>query len=209
MLKRVIFDVDDTLIPWKKSYYRKLKKVLNDNDIKISWLILLKVLKTIEEYERTHNNWNIEEFKDCISKVSKIKMDDAKISLFFKWLEDCVDEAASDELLQTLEYLSKKYELVILSNSFKKAQTIRIEKYGIKKYFKEIYCGDEFMKPNKIAYERACGNHKAAECIMIGDNLQFDVIEPINFGLSAIYVNKKKHKKYETIKKISELKNIL
>ena len=28
MIKRVIFDIDNTLIPWKKEYYSEIKKVL-------------------------------------------------------------------------------------------------------------------------------------------------------------------------------------
>lgn len=209
MKKRLIFDVDDTLIPWKKKYYLDLKKFLKINDIKLSWIKLYKVLITIDNYEKTHDCWNMEEFKECISDVTKIEMDNKKVSIFFEWLENCVDDVASEKLSDTLKYLSKKYELVVLSNSFKKAQEERLEKFGIKKYFKDIYCGDEVMKPNKKAYLRACGEFKPTDCIIIGDNLNFDVIEASKLGISPIYVNKKKHKDYLTIKSVCELKDIL
>lgn len=209
MKKRLIFDVDDTLIPWETAYYSKLKKILNENNIKLTWLRFYKTLKTIEKYEKTHDCWNMKEFKKCISEVTKIEMDDKKISLFFEWLEDCVIGEASKELHDTLKYLSKKYEMVILSNSFKKSQEKRLGKYGIKKYFKEIYCGDEVMKPSKKAYMKACGKCNPNECMMIGDNLEFDVIAPSKLGISPIYVSKKKHKEYVTIKNVTELKEIL
>lgn len=209
MKKRLIFDVDDTLIPWDKKYYLNLKRLLNQNNIKLGWLRFYKTLKAIENYEHTHECWDMVEFKECITKVAKIDMDDTKVELFFKWLEDCVIGEASKDLHDTLKYLSKKYELVILSNSFKKSQVKRLEKYGIKKYFKEIFCGDEVMKPSHKAYLRACGKYKPIECIMIGDNLEFDVIEPSKLGIEPIYVNDKKHKNYLTIKDVCELKEIL
>ncbi len=209
MKKRLIFDVDDTLIPWEKAYYVKLKKILSDNNIKLSWYRFYKTLIAIEKYERSHDCWNMKEFKECISKTTKIEMDDKKIELFFNWLENCIVGTASEELHNTLKYLSKKYDMVILSNAFKRTQEKRLEKFGIRKYFKEIYCGDEVMKPSKEAYIRACGKFKPTDCIMIGDNLEFDVIEPSKLGIRPIYVNKKKHKEYLTIKDICELKNLL
>ena len=151
----------------------------------------------------------MEEFTEYISKVSKIQMDDDKINIFLKWLENCIIGTASKSLHDTLKYLAKKYELVILSNSIKTVQVIRLEKYGIKHYFKEIYCGDEIMIPNKKAYINACGKHKTNECMMIGDNFNFDVVEPSKLGIKSIYVNKKKHKKYLTISDVTELKEIL
>lgn len=209
MKKRLIFDVDDTLIPWKKSYYISLKKLLKKNGIKLSWLKFYKTLMSIEEYEKTHDCWNMEEFKACISKVANIEMNDEKVELFLSWLKNCLDGVASQELIDTLKYLSKKYELVILSNSFKVVQDERMKKFGIRKFFKELYCGDEFMKPSKKAYLKACGEFKPTDCIIIGDNLNFDVIEPSKLGISPIYVNKKKHKDYITIKSVCELKDIL
>lgn len=209
MKKRLIIDVDNTLIPWDKKYYSMLKNLLKKNNIKISWFRFYKMLKEIEKYDHTHNCWNMEELKDCISKVIKIEMDDNKVNLIFEWLENCVIGVASKELHSTLKYLSKKYELVILSNSFKKAQEKRLEKFGIRKYFKDVYCGDEVMKPNKEAYLNACGKYKPTECMMIGDSLEFDVIAPSKLGISPIYVNKKKHKEYVTIKDVTELKEIL
>lgn len=209
MKKRLIFDIDDTLIPWKKTYYLNLKKILKQNNIKLSWLKFYKTLMAIEEYEKQHECWNMDEFKECISRVSNINMNDEKVELFMNWLKNSIDGTASKELLDTLKYLSKKYELVVLSNSFKVVQKERMKKYGINKFFKEIYCGDEFMKPSKKSYLTACGKYKPNECMMIGDNLQFDVIEPAKLGISPIYVNKKKHKEYITIKDVTKLKEIL
>ena len=65
------------------------------------------------------------------------------------------------------------------------------------------------MKPSKKAYMKACGKCNPNECMMIGDNLDFDVIAPSKLGISPIYVSKKKHKEYVTLKNVTELNEIL
>lgn len=209
MIKRIIFDVDDTLIPWKKEYFVELKKVLEKNNIKLSKFRFLVVLKAINRYEKTHKCWNIDEFKKDMSKKSKVEITDERYKLIINWLENCVYGEASQELKDTLKYLSKKYELVILSNSFKSVQEKRLEKYKVAKYFKELYCGDVAMKPNPKVYMDACGKYQPSECIMVGDNLDFDVKVPSKLGIKSIYVNEKKHKKFTTVKSVVELKEML
>lgn len=208
-MKRIIFDVDDTLIPWLKEYYYDLKDILEENDIHLSKVRFLIVLNAINKYEKTHNKWDNEEFKKYISKKSKVEITEKRFKLILKWLENCVYDKASQELINVLKYLSSKYELVILSNSFKIVQQKRLEKFGVLKYFKEVYGGDDIMKPNKQAYINACGKYKPSECMMVGDNLKFDVIAPTKLGINSIYVNENKHKEYCTIKDVIELKELL
>lgn len=209
MKKRLIFDVDDTLIPWEKEYYKILKKTLKQNNIKLGIFRFIKTLKAIELYENTHERWNVEEVKETLAKVTKIDIDDEKVLFFSEWLKNCVINKASKELHDVLKYLQKKYELVILSNSIKEIQEERLKRFGIHKYFTKIYCGDEVMKPNPKSYKKAMGKNKPSECVIIGDNLNFDVITPSELGIMPIYVNKKKHQKYLTIKDVCELKEIL
>lgn len=209
MKKRIIFDVDDTLIPWEMTYYKELRKILKENGIKLSFYRFYKVLKGIDKYEKTHDSWNKEEFCKYLSEISKVEINDEYFLLILKWLEDCVYTVASDEIKKTLKNLQKNYDLVVLSNSFKIVQVKRLEKFGILKYFKEIYGGDEIMKPNKKAYLLACGNCNPKDCFMVGDNLEYDCIAPQKLGITPIYVSKKKHKNIITIKNVEELINIL
>ena len=61
----------------------------------------------------------------------------------------------SDDLIVMInwinEKLSKKYELVLLSNYFEKSQRGRLEHIGIDKYFTEYY-GEKICKPNRQAF---------------------------------------------------------
>ena len=86
-----------------------------------------------------------------------------------------------------------------------------LELLGLKKYFKEFHSGDEILKPYKASFINACGNNKPSECVMIGDNLEVDIIGAINAGLDAIHYDEKEkaEHEYKKIKKIGELKKLL
>ena len=125
---------------------------------------------------------------------------------------NCAPNKMNKEIYETLEYLSKKYELVVLTNWFEKQQAKRLETVGILKYFSKVYAPETFLiKPNKEAFMKACQN-KPEEAVMVGDSLKADIEGAINAGLKAIYINKnaeKGSKDYITINEFSELKNIL
>lgn len=209
LIKRIIFDVDDTLIPWHLKYFKGFRKHIKRNGINIGRLRYYKLLKSIEKYEYTHDCWKKEEVISYMEDVAGMTFPDKSYDLIIEWLSNCVIGTASDELVNTLKYLSKKYELVVLSNSFESVQRKRLEKYGILKYFKKVYGGDIIMKPKEEAYLKSMGGCKPSECMIVGDNLLYDVIEPSKLGIKPVYVSKKKNKDYITVKSVVELKNIL
>ena len=57
---------------------------------------------------------------------------------------------------------------------------------------------------HKASFINACGNNKPSECVMIGDNLEVDIIGAINAGLDAIHYDEKEkaEHKYKKIKKL-------
>jgi putative hydrolase of the HAD superfamily len=95
------------------------------------------------------------------------------------------------EILQYL--LDKGYTLHLLTNGFEKTQHNKLMYSGLKPYFKEIITseGSNSLKPNKeifeFAIERCCA--KPEECIMIGDNIEVDIIGAMNAGIDQVYVN--------------------
>ena len=95
---------------------------------------------------------------------------------------------------EILQYLAGKgYTLHLLTNGFEKTQHNKLMYSGLKDFFKEIITseGSNSLKPNKEIFEYAlerCGA-KTNECIMIGDNIEVDIIGAINAGIDQIYVN--------------------
>lgn len=208
MIKRIIFDLDYTLL--KPNYDREhefLKQYVPlDNEY-----FIYHMYEILKEYETTHPRYELESFLKHMNKYSngvKIEKDFFDNWAIFSTKLDDQDTSIVDDVLI---YLSKKYELVVLTNWVTEAQKKKLENFDLLKYFDEVYGGDKCLKPFQESYQMAMGNNKPEECVMIGDNLNSDVIEPIKYGLQAIhYTNGKEvNHEYQKVKCLSELKKIL
>ena len=93
--------------------------------------------------------------------------------------------------LETLEKLSTRYQLHIITNGFKEVQYTKLENCGLKSYFNHIIISEEvgYSKPNskifEVAIERA--NAKPAESLMVGDDLEIDINGARAAGMQAIH----------------------
>jgi len=94
---------------------------------------------------------------------------------------------------ETLEYLSAKYTLHLISNGFLESTTIKIGGTDIGKYFENVIISEVvgYNKPHKGIFEHAVNLAGATieESLMIGDSLEADIYGALNFGMDAIYFN--------------------
>lgn len=212
MIKRIVFDLDNTLIMWKDEYYNTLSETLNYFNISYNENIKNKLIKAVDDYESLYNTFDYKSMNDLMEQYSNIDLPYNFVEQWTKYLEYAVPIEKDEELIETLEYLSDKYELVVLTNWFTKQQRNRLKNYGILKYFKDVIGTDIIKnKPNKDAYIKACGLYSLNECIMVGDSLENDVKGALNIGMQAILFDYKNTCKgnYKIINKISDLKYIL
>lgn len=206
-MKKIIFDIDNTLIEWKDEYVSSIMRLLSK---------YRQYTKEdgIEIYNRLSyygDNLLKLDIDDLVNRFSDLNISKEFLLDILESQKEC-SEPAKDEIIDTLEYLSKKYELVILSNWFKEVQIQRMKKAKIYKYFKAIYCNDEYVsKPNKEAFLNALGTTSPSEAVMIGDNLDIDILPAISIGINGILITSKEIKsdKFTTIKNISKLKELL
>lgn len=211
MIKRVIFDVDDTLIEWKEEYWNSIEKALITNNIKYTENDIQDIKDGFNNFESKYNMYKKESMLECINKYTKLNLDMNFLESSLEEFSKCVPNKLNEEVIDTIEYLYKKYELVILTNWFKEEQERRLEAVNISKYFKQIYTPQEFpIKPNKEAFLIASEN-KVDECIMVGDSLNSDIKGALNAGMKAIYLSKEEmnSKDFITINNFSKLKEIL
>ena len=208
MIKKLIFDLDNTLIMWKDEYIDALRDTLkkynnNENPNHINDLI--------DSYEDYYDRYDKEKMLEHINNNIKEKLNMDFMNDFLYNIGYMSEE--NKNVIHTLRYLSKKYELVVLTNWFRNPQINRLKNAKIDKYFKEIYGGEDFIKPNKEAFVKAAGNTKLEECIMIGDNYNIDIMGAYNAGLNVIYFNPKlkdnNKLKFDEISDFRELMNIL
>ncbi len=119
---------------------------------------------------------------------------------------------------EALDYLIQKgYILHIITNGFKETQHIKISTSGLSRYFTQIIesdvCG--FMKPDKRIFDHALHLSKAtcAESIMIGDDLEADIVGARKAGMDQIFINRHNFQHSETITHeidcLSKLKELL
>jgi len=210
MIKRIIFDQDNTLMKWRDEYDKTYSEALDELGIKYNEDELNNIIDVICSYEKYYDSFNKKSMAELVRKKCNIDIPDTFADVWMKYLSNCYSEE-DKEIIPTLEYLSKKYELVVLSNWFSYSQIERLKKLGMDKYFKEMYFTDEVKnKPNKEAFIKACGIHKPEECIMIGDSMNTDINGAINAGLQAILIDPKGMYEYKNkIKSINELEELL
>lgn len=203
-IKKIIFDIDDTLIPWKKEYNQALIETMKE----------FNLLYTPEEfdtlialYESSYPSYNINNF--IIHAYNhNIFINHGFVNTWIKKLGSMSTE--NKDYNNILEYLKQKYELAILTNWFIKCQKERLKNAGMLEYFNEFYGGDDQLKPNPKSFLKACGAYKPGECLMIGDNYKIDIVGAINVGLNVIHVSQSEPiHGLTTVKDITELKRIL
>ena len=182
MIKRIIFDIDNTIIKnvdLKKAISNTLKEFNINDKTEI-------FTSNIIEYEKKYNKYDKKLYLDFFSEKLNEKLSEEFLNKLFNNLKECVpkDNKKIKEVLNNL----KDYELVLLSNYFEFSQRNRLKKMKINDYFTEYY-GENITKPNKEAYLQAKGKHKEEECVIIGDNLEYDIEVPKRLGFKTIYIN--------------------
>ncbi len=102
---------------------------------------------------------------------------------------------AIDGARETLEYLAKRYCIIIATNGPQIATKEKLSKIGCLNYVKEVLSADMFgyMKPKKEFYnaiQKLLNNYNNSEYLMIRDSLNSDVKFAMNCGFYSCWFNK-------------------
>ena len=187
MIKRIIFDLDNTLIMWKDEYEKAADEALNVIGYPKTNDLYIKINEMESEYEKGKIRFDKNEVIDYLNEKLKLNLPYEYMDI---WLEKigmiAVPEEYPKEDYETLMYLSKKYELVIFTNWFIECQKKRMENAGILKFFKEFYGAEECAKPFKESFKNAAGPYKMDEVAMVGDSFKLDVEAALNAGIKKV-----------------------
>ncbi len=118
--------------------------------------------------------------------------------------------------IDILQYLSKHYQLHILTNGFLETQNLKINNAGIAPFIKHMTTSEEagHQKPEAGAFEYALKKAGATvkNSVMVGDDLEIDIIGAHNVGMRQVFFNPAKQphnfKPSWEIVTLSELKQI-
>lgn len=208
MSKYIVFDLDNTLIDWKDEYIYTFYNVLDKLNLKYDDKTVQKFNDLVDDYEDKYNTYTKEEFVGFLNKECNTNLPIEFADLLIDEQCNCFDKYTEEEI-DTIKYLSNKYTLICITNWFTKTQIERLKGAGIYQYFSIVTGGDEHpLKPSKEAFDIL---KDKSECIMIGDSLKKDIYPALELGMKAILITDKdiKDSRFKTIKKITELKEML
>jgi putative hydrolase of the HAD superfamily len=205
--KMIFFDLDGTLLNHKSSEllgveifyeeYKDLFRFEKEMFYKFWCEISDKYFNRYLKGELTFDQQRIERIKELFSYSNIQLTDEDAMVKFKKYLSNYEDNwKPYNDVIPCLKYLSRKYELGIISNGDLNQQSLKLEKMKIKQYFTDIITAGEagISKPNIKLFNIACNrvNKQPKECYYIGDDLQADIIPCKDVGMNGIWLNRKK-----------------
>ena len=118
---------------------------------------------------------------------------------------------------EVLDYLKPNYRLHLITNGFNDIQSTKLASSNLTHYFEEIITSEHsgYLKPDPRMFRHALERTgaTAAESLMIGDNLECDVLGAYNAGIDQVYFNPVKRRHFNQITHeiscLSELKEFL
>lgn len=209
MIKKIIFDLDNTLLfispEWEQSY----QKFIDKYNLNIT---PKKLYSCIGTFEKNINNVLVTNKMMCeyINSILPISLTE---DMFIELLDvyKNIPLLNTDIVYNVLEYLSHKYELIAYTNWFSKNQKDRLKTYSLDKFFSRIYGWDDLeIKPSKTGIEKIIENNNINEYVFIGDNIEFDLKVPYDMGMDTIFFNRKsiKQRQFKEVFSIEEIKEI-
>ena len=210
MIKKIIFDLDNTLLFLSDEWEENFKKFIDKYNLNISDNDFFLCIGNFEKKMK-----NIVVSKQKLSEyVSNDLFIDFTTNMILELLEiyDNTSLLNTDTIYDILNYLSEKYELIAYTNWFTDDQIKRLKKYDLDKFFTKVYGWDILpKKPSKEGLSEIIKNDDIENYIFIGDSIELDLEVPYSIGIATIFYNRKniKQNKYKEIFKIEELKNIL
>jgi putative hydrolase of the HAD superfamily len=118
--------------------------------------------------------------------------------------------------MEILDYLKPRYRLHIITNGFKEIQEKKLRRSNILEYFDQVVNSEMagVKKPNRKIFELAieAANTEAGKSMMIGDNIEADILGARAAGLKTLHFNvhnEPLHDFSEIIHDLSEIKSYL
>lgn len=224
--KHLFFDLDHTLWDFEKNTSEaiaEIYKIFNLSKWKIfTYEDFMHIFQEVNNYLWDKFNHGLidrmelrdSRFKMILGKLG-VSEDEIPTGMSEKYLELApVKQGVIPFTYEVLDYLKPNYQLHIISNGFDDIQHTKLKSSNIYHYFDKIVTSDSsgHRKPQKGIFEFAMEQAGASreDSIMIGDNIDTDIIGAQNATMDHIYFNpdKIKHSLNVTVE-INSLKEIM
>lgn len=209
MIKNIIFDLDNTLLFISSEWESVYQNFINRNNYPITPKDLYMCINTFER--NLKGVVTVKDLADYINLNLNINMNEETLEELLTDYQN-IPLIKTDIIYDLLDYLSKKYKLIVYSNWYTKNQIGRLHNYNLDKFFTNVYGWDVLpIKPSIEGFKSIIGNDDIKEYVMIGDSMELDLEVPASMGMNTIFYNRKniEQNTYKEVKNIEELKNIL
>ncbi len=224
MKKWIFFDLDITLIDVKKAQYAAIEELYNlyKFNKKTDLASFTKKWDDLTDYhyafytrkeisyEEQRNRRIIDLFKEYDMPLDKTPKE--IYAIYLKSFEDnwCI----FDDVYDVLEKLHNKgYKMGVISNGDWGQQIDKLSRTGILNFFEVVTTSSEYncSKPDPKLYESIIKrfNINKNEMIMIGDQVEKDVLPCQSMGIDAIWLNRKNKENINNVKEIYSLSELL
>lgn len=214
----IFFDLDHTLWDFDKNSGLTFEKIFKTHQVGVNLKEFLTVYEPINlKYWKLYRDEQVDKeslryqrLKETFDAIKTPVHDDLINAL----AEDYIVNLPTfnnlfDGTFELLEYLKPNYNLHIITNGFHEAQNKKMEQSKISTYFNTVTNSEiaGVKKPNPIIFDYAL-NLAATEktkSIMIGDNIEADILGAIHYGIDAICFNYHGAKMDANIKQVTKL----
>ncbi len=221
----IFFDLDHTLWDFETNSRLTFEKIFASNAVEVDLEAFLSHYAPLNLYY-----WKL--YRE--ERISKAALRYERLKKTF----DALDYPAGDDLIDTLSreyienlttfnylvpntrsilnYLKPRYHLHIITNGFEEIQEHKLHMAGISDYFDKIVNSEMagVKKPNPKIFNLALelANTDAGRSLMIGDNIEADILGAQAVGFNAIHFNAHNdpaHNHCEMIHDLVEIKSYL
>lgn len=209
-IKRLVFDLDNTLIPWEDRFNDEIKNSILSIGCDVNDSNYKAVLNVIKEYDKYYNKFNKEYFMSLVNDRLSVRLPYSFMDVWLDNLGRCVPRFQDESMFEALKYLKDRYEMVVFTNWFKCSQEQRLKNAGLIHFFDDIIATDDVLvKPYSEGFVKSCGCHDFSECLMIGDDIENDIMGADIIGMKTILVDEKNQVKNYDGQKISHVKELV
>lgn len=222
-MKYIFFDLDNTLIDIKKAQNTAIKDLYNlynfsDKVDLQTFIIKWDDLTNFHYAFYTRKEISYEEQRNRritdLFSTYDIKLDKSPKEIYSIYLKSFEDNwCLFDDVYSTISKLyDLGYKLGVISNGDLSQQTDKLKRTGIYKFFDIITTSSEYdySKPDIKLFTSVIYrfNIPKEDMVMIGDQIEKDVLPCLDIGVDAIWINRNNEKNDLGVKEIRDLNEV-